>query len=111
MLLSYRFVIVSRSYVHKRCGGFFVVLFFFVKQKTAYEVLISDWSSDVCSSDLPVKAGEHEEARAELRRAPGVAPGPHALMDQLGPLKSLQFGSATCRESVCQYVYIPGVAV
>src|SRR3546814_9484509 len=27
-------------------------LFFFFKQKTAYEVRISDWSSDVCSSDL-----------------------------------------------------------
>src|SRR3546814_6050815 len=31
----------------------FVVLFFFFKQKTAYEMRISDWSSDVCSSDLP----------------------------------------------------------
>src|SRR3546814_10061169 len=30
--------------------GFFVL--FFVKQKTAYEMRISDWSSDVCSSDL-----------------------------------------------------------
>src|SRR3546814_21175854 len=29
-------------------------LFFFFKQKTAYEMRISDWSSDVCSSDLPV---------------------------------------------------------
>src|SRR3546814_3510483 len=29
-------------------------LFFFVKQKTAYELRISDWSSDVCSSDLPL---------------------------------------------------------
>src|SRR3546814_388924 len=29
-----------------------VYLFFFFKQKTAYEVRISDWSSDVCSSDL-----------------------------------------------------------
>src|SRR3546814_9465521 len=28
------------------------VFFFFFKQKTAYEMLISDWSSDVCSSDL-----------------------------------------------------------
>src|SRR3546814_1503099 len=28
------------------------VFFFFVKQKTAYEMRISDWSSDVCSSDL-----------------------------------------------------------
>src|SRR3546814_995361 len=29
------------------------VFFFFFKQKTAYEMRISDWSSDVCSSDLP----------------------------------------------------------
>src|SRR3546814_8819789 len=28
-------------------------MLFFVKQKTAYELRISDWSSDVCSSDLP----------------------------------------------------------
>src|SRR3546814_3443806 len=33
------------------CGMWLVLLFFF-KQKTAYEVRISDWSSDVCSSDL-----------------------------------------------------------
>src|SRR3546814_1106759 len=32
--------------------------FFFFKQKTAYEMRISDWSSDVCSSDLMAKAGE-----------------------------------------------------
>src|SRR3546814_7802413 len=30
-----------------------VLLFCFFKQKTAYEMRISDWSSDVCSSDLP----------------------------------------------------------
>src|SRR3546814_5132075 len=29
------------------------MFFFFFKQKTAYEMRISDWSSDVCSSDLP----------------------------------------------------------
>src|SRR3546814_9428172 len=29
-----------------------VTMFFFFKQKTAYEMRISDWSSDVCSSDL-----------------------------------------------------------
>src|SRR3546814_3255407 len=38
-----------------------VMYFFFFKQKTAYEMRISDWSSDVCSSDLhsvvPAKAG------------------------------------------------------
>src|SRR3546814_2598498 len=31
-----------------------MLCFFFVKQKTAYEMRISDWSSDVCSSDLAV---------------------------------------------------------
>src|SRR3546814_6753233 len=34
------------------CDMLLVELFFFVKQKTAYEMRISDWSSDVCSSDL-----------------------------------------------------------
>src|SRR3546814_7169885 len=32
------------------------VCVFFFKQKTAYEMRISDWSSDVCSSDLPCGA-------------------------------------------------------
>src|SRR3546814_2046745 len=32
-----------------------VFVFFFFKQKTAYEMRISDWSSDVCSSDLSVE--------------------------------------------------------
>src|SRR3546814_3532928 len=31
---------------------YFIILVFFFKQKTAYEMRISDWSSDVCSSDL-----------------------------------------------------------
>src|SRR3546814_5105471 len=34
------------------CSAFIVCLVFF-KQKTAYDFRISDWSSDVCSSDLP----------------------------------------------------------
>src|SRR3546814_10542651 len=33
-------------------GLFLGLVFFFFKQKTAYEMRISDWSSDVCSSDL-----------------------------------------------------------
>src|SRR3546814_5870500 len=37
----------------KMCFGFF-----FFKQKTAYEMRISDWSSDVCSSDLSEYGGE-----------------------------------------------------
>src|SRR3546814_20748934 len=43
-------------------------VFFFFKQKTAYEMRISDWSSDVCSSDL-----SHISERHRLRRcASGV---------------------------------------
>src|SRR3546814_2669909 len=36
-----------------RCNCLVVFYVFFFKQKTAYEMRISDWSSDVCSSDLP----------------------------------------------------------
>src|SRR3546814_5129184 len=39
------------------CG---CVRFFFFKQKTAYEMRISDWSSDVCSSDLVLALGQGE---------------------------------------------------
>src|SRR3546814_10871662 len=38
---------------------------FFFKQKTAYEMRISDWSSDVCSSDLPVS--QMMESRSIMR--------------------------------------------
>src|SRR3546814_8585628 len=37
---------------HVVWGFIVLLLFFFFKQKTAYEIRISDWSSDVCSSDL-----------------------------------------------------------
>src|SRR3546814_3213103 len=37
--------------------------FFFFKQKTAYEMRISDWSSDVCSSDLEAAEGPAGRAR------------------------------------------------
>src|SRR3546814_6021090 len=40
--------------------------FFFFKQKTAYDMRISDWSSDVCSSDLP----HPEETRMRTLPAP-----------------------------------------
>src|SRR3546814_12245573 len=42
-------------------------IFFFFKQKTAYEMRISDWSSDVCSSDLP--AARREQAVQETALA------------------------------------------
>src|SRR3546814_1008549 len=47
------------------CGCCFDVLicyFFFFKQKTAYEMRISDWSSDVCSSDLTITLAWQDDA-------------------------------------------------
>src|SRR3546814_3854105 len=49
------------------------IFFFFFKQKTAYEMRISDWSSDVCSSDLQLVSGQVKARRvaawAEFARA------------------------------------------
>src|SRR3546814_1074839 len=51
-------------------------LFFFFKQKTAYEMRISDWSSDVCSSDLHGHPGCHVRLRLLRARGVGVAGTP-----------------------------------
>src|SRR3546814_3720781 len=74
----------------------FMFLFFF-KQKTAYEMRISDWSSDVCSSDLSIcvraqAARGGEEQPVDRRTAPGE------------PARAAEIGRASCRERVCQYV-------
>src|SRR3546814_19749292 len=56
------------------------MFFFFFKQKTAYEMRISDWSSDVCSSDLatPLRGrGRRRSAgRARPARPDAARPGP-----------------------------------
>src|SRR3546814_8439969 len=41
---------------------------FFFKQKTAYEMRISDWSSDVCSSDLRYRARDRKRRQEDDRR-------------------------------------------
>src|SRR3546814_20208013 len=54
------------------CSNIYVIMcFFFFKQKTAYEMRISDWSSDVCSSDLqwrswPTPGGQHIDQIAQV---------------------------------------------
>src|SRR3546814_8963709 len=87
-------------------------VFFFFKQKTAYEMRISDWSSDVCSSDLmdfemiddagrilddrSICGPQHRNDRAPDTRQD------HVAID-IGCGKH-QIGRASCRERVCQYV-------
>src|SRR3546814_2849384 len=62
------------------CVIWYVFVLFFFKQKTAYEMRIRDWSSDVCSSDLGSKAQHFApwlpkhagEFNAEHRSSPGI---------------------------------------
>src|SRR3546814_1234193 len=93
-------------------------LFLFFKQKTAYEMRISDWSSDVCSSDLvdrvaPALAEDRHQlavAGVDVHRllqrdvAQGVdfrqPGGNREEQDADGQ----QIGRASCRERECRYV-------
>src|SRR3546814_6473844 len=59
---------------------------FFFKQKTAYEMRISDWSSDVCSSDLQMCAGR-DQLPADQQRRPDD-PMAHHLTGDIGVLFS-----------------------
>src|SRR3546814_4183295 len=100
------------------CVRLFVVVcvvyyFFFFKQKTAYEMRISDWSSDVCSSDLPLDEIERERkaARANYveqqaaKAAALAAAGDAAAGDTAeAAADGDEIGRASCRERVCQYV-------
>src|SRR3546814_2697626 len=99
---------------------------FFFKQKTAYERRISDWSSDVCSSDLYGNQRGIEAARSSrssdgsigcqcrncskwcgwILLDPGTPSGAIASSaQQCIPRNSIvKIGRASCRERVCQYV-------
>src|SRR3546814_8945161 len=99
---------------------FSVLFIFFFKQKTAYEMRISDWSSDVCSSDLFVAILALEPATThwvgEMAFAFIVTPPLLMLALRVKPSKMdtlagylaygvfLEIGRASCRERVCQYV-------
>src|SRR3546814_1036025 len=80
------------------------IMFFFFKQKTAYEMRISDWSSDVCSSDLTEgnknapESGSGASFRGRSRWPPSVALAVHrtafkAGLHGHGPAIALRFRS------------------
>src|SRR3546814_1635219 len=106
------------------------LFFFFFKQKTADEMRISDWSSDVCSSDLSPagtdsRAGTDEiddrggtpaarlgtgcngrliaESCSAIEWAGGI-PRPDAAGDTADRAGSAEIGRASCRERVWQDV-------
>src|SRR3546814_7594318 len=81
---------------------------FFFKQKTAYEMRISDWSSDVCSSDLaqaPTVAcqvrsrdGRRLRCRQNALRAHRTAPAAASHEDRTGSPPSAQPGARRSEE-------------
>src|SRR3546814_1783568 len=105
---------------------FFIVFFF--KQKTAYEMRISDWSSDVCSSDLSQLYRFSNSTYMELLQNNGkltfallgkLCIRLHQRINEIETLslknathrvvrylltQLAQIGRASCRERVCTYV-------
>src|SRR3546814_1420366 len=98
----------------------FILLYFrfFFKQKTAYEMRISDWSSDVCSSDLKdnttvvdgAGARSDIDARvAQIRAQIETTTSDYdreKLRERVAKLAGgvAEIGRAACRERVWQYV-------
>src|SRR3546814_7889699 len=102
----------------------FRLVFFFFKQKTAYEMRISDWSSDVCSSDLEIWVARccapsakpacnltADPTRQKLngwrgskkpRKQPGLRFSTNPAAEAVHRMRKI--GRASCRERVCQYV-------
>src|SRR3546814_19735453 len=113
-----------------------LLFIFFFKQKTAYEMRISDWSSDVCSSDLPGRSKFYLSLQDDLMRIFG-SERMDGMLSKLGlqedeaiihpwinkaieraqaKVEARNFdirkiGRAACRERVCNYVSNTVVAV
>src|SRR3546814_6300751 len=103
-------------------------IFFFFKQKTEYEMRISDWSSDVCSSDLEISCLAPDQLAQEKRKMLTTQDWNAAAKRLLNNVESgtrelptnsyempvsyysdadrwnREIGRASCRERVCQYV-------
>src|SRR3546814_8785585 len=100
-----------------------ILIFFFFKQKTAYELRISDWSSDVCSSDLlvdPLFGGgeiaqcladsgagfgdEHLGAVLAITRGEDRGGRAGVILLPRAAFGAVEIGRASFRGRVCQYV-------
>src|SRR3546814_395405 len=101
---------------HFRCLAEFLNVFFF-KQKTAYELRISDWSSDVCSSDLLDDGGRIRDGARKIvetilsvcflaRQLAGAGRRAGEQADEAAGVagEQRQIGRASCRERVRKYV-------
>src|SRR3546814_10993037 len=80
--------------------------FFFFKQKTAYEMRISDWSSDVCSSDLILDLAKMEAGSIdwEMRQL-----DPRAVIEEAIAVTSALFAAKAVRLAVRVAASLPQV--
>src|SRR3546814_3200706 len=77
---------------------------FFVKQKTAYELRIRDWSSDVCSSDLLTGQMLQNPYPPQFVLFAKGTDAEKLIITGLADVSyDTQIGRASCRERVCQY--------
>src|SRR3546814_9599639 len=93
-----------------------ILIFFFFKQKTAYEMRISDWSSDVCSSDLvavETSSGKQGEMARIVMKFGGTTMAGTERIRTVAKLVArevaqgnevAEIGRESCRERVCKYV-------
>src|SRR3546814_17687130 len=102
----------------------FIDTVLFCKQKTAYEMLISDWSSDVCASDLQrdLAVGHIDQDRTLGTGLPdgpamhvagehdvGLVADALALVNVTERPVVVEIGRASCRARGCQYVSFSGL--
>src|SRR3546814_5129501 len=107
------------------CEVLCIMIVFFFKQNTAYEMRISDWSSDVCSSDLDPSNGVRGRAdlglpsldRRQLRNGQAGGENGRAIRSECAHLFTpfqgghglcavgiREIGRESCRERACVYV-------
>src|SRR5262249_58307885 len=90
----------SASHLLVLLGGLCLLVFFFFSSRRRHTRLVSDWSSDVCSSDLRQKGTRHD-----ARRLPGTDrvlrnPAGGDFLNDGENTTALQIGRASCRERV-----------
>src|SRR3546814_10843016 len=85
------------EYGMKKVGMFRLVLFFLLKQQAAYEMRISDWSSDVCSSDLDGRGIGPAGSLLHGQPRHGPGDGQDAAAEGLCRWRVRRYGRRSCK--------------
>src|SRR3546814_5050322 len=82
---------------------------FFFKQKTAYEMRISDWSSDVCSSDISADRHSRPRGRELFPHRLAFAPAPLGKGSRDGRASFWQMGVSLLAHLFSRYEFRPAI--